>query len=176
MNNYFSRLLKTFDYHSHLSFFQSLVPSHKYNLTIVPAAISVLYAPIDKIFGLDAIAFLGLLVVLFTELVSGLIASRIRKEQFSSMKLSRFAFKVAVYLVLIFVPHSFAVSFKNHNDDVPAWIFDWLRIFLITQIVYENIVSILENLAVITGNDKTAWINKIQSFLANAINLIGTKQ
>jgi hypothetical protein len=170
MRNFSLRLLKGFDYHSALDFGQSLLPSHKYSLSIIFMVMSSIIVPIDKWFGLDFTAFVALMVVFTTELISGIIASRIRKEQFSSMKLSRFSFKVAIYLVLIFVPYAFKNSFKAHDQSVPTWVFDWMHIFLLTHIVIENLVSILENLAVITGSDKTAWINKIQDVLANAFS------
>lgn len=120
------------------------------------------WVDVDKIFGLDNAGFIALLVVFVTELITGISAAVIRKESISSIKLSRFGLKVACYLVLIGVSYSLAQSFAGHNKAVASWVFDWLNVFLVVQIVLENIVSILENLAVISGKDKTAWINKIQ--------------
>jgi len=120
------------------------------------------WVDVDKLFGLDNAGFIALLVVFVTELVTGISASVIRKEKISSIKLSRFGLKVACYLVLIFVSYTMSVSFDAHHKAVGAWVFDWLNVFLIIQISLENIISILENLAVISGKDKTAWINKIQ--------------
>ena len=124
-------------------------------------AISSLWVAIDKGFGLDDTAFIALLVVFVAELVSGITASRVRKETFSSLKLSRFSVKVACYLVLIGVSYSMNISFKHHGDFLASVIFDWMHIFLVVQIVFENMISILENVAVIGGKDKSAWIEKI---------------
>jgi len=158
---YSTRLLKTFDWHSTEDFLLSLVPSYKYNINASLMIISSLWVAIDKGFGLDDTAFIALLVVFVTELISGITASRIRKEQFSSLKLSRFTLKVACYLVLIFVTYAFSVSFENHKDFCASVLFDWMHIFLVVQIVFENIISILENVSVISGKDKTAIIGKI---------------
>lgn len=176
MKNYFLKLLATFDYSDAMEFFQSLAPSFKYKLTTATLFLSVtfpglkFFPAIDRLFGLDGLAFGALLIVFITELISGIGAAHIKGEQLSSMKLSRFSFKVFYYLVLIFVPYVMGVSFKNHHSDIAAVIFDWLHTFLVVQIVLENIISILENIAVITGKDKTAWINKIQDFVTSFFN------
>lgn len=132
--------------------------------------ISVCFPFIDRVFGLDAYAFALLIIVFFAELSSGLIAAHIRKEAISSMKLSRFSFKVFYYLVLIALPYVFATSFRAHDKTAAAVIFDWLHLFLVAQIVLENIISVLENLAVISGKDKTHWISKIQEKLNNLLS------
>lgn len=123
--------------------------------------ISSLWVVIDKGFGLDDTGFIALLVAFMTELVSGIMAAMISKEKFSSMKLSRFILKVTCYMALIFITYSMCQDFTHHHNDVAAWVFDWMHIFLIVQIVFENIISILENIAVISGKDKTHWIQKL---------------
>ncbi|WP_410221933.1 phage holin family protein [Pedobacter sp.] len=163
MKTFFERLLQTFDYESAGQFLSSLAPSSKYKLTIASTAISLFFPFIDRVFGLDVYAFGGLVLVFIAELTSGLIAANIRKETFSSMKLSRFTFKVAYYLILIAVPYVMSVSFRDHGRTAAATVFDWLHLFLLAQIILENIVSILENVAVISGKDKTHWIAKIQT-------------
>lgn len=132
--------------------------------------VSVLFPFIDRVFGLDAYAFFFLLIVFISELTSGIIAASIKKEQFSSMKLSRFSFKVFYYLVLIALPYVMSISMKAHDKSTAAVMFDWLHLFLLAQIVLENIVSILENLAVISGKDKTHWITKIQEKIISLIS------
>jgi len=173
-------MFATFDYHSYTSFFESCVPSLKYAITkpllylslSYPALVAVinwLFPAIDATFGMDGGAFIALIIAFIAELISGIIASHIRGEQFSSLKLSRFTFKVFYYLVIIFVPYRFMVSFKAHDSWLMAVFFDWLHVFLIAQIVLENLVSILENMSVIYGNDKTTWINSIKNKLKNFI-------
>ncbi|QNK63953.1 phage holin family protein [Pedobacter sp. PAMC26386] len=167
---FLNKMLATFDYHSWFELGQSLVPTTKYRLTIASAVISVSFPFIDRVFGLDAYAFAVLILVFMAELTSGLVAAHIRKEAISSMKLSRFSFKVFYYLVLIALPYVMSQSFKAHDRTAAATMFDWLHLFLLSQIVLENVVSILENLAVISGKDKTHWITKIQDKLNNLIS------
>lgn len=160
--NHLIRLLKTWDFHDFTAFGLSLMPSHRYGASSVLMFFAFTWVSIDKIFGLDAAAFVALGFVFLVELMSGVVAAHVRGETISSVKLSRFTLKVACYLVLIAVTYLMAISFGNHKKIAAAWAFDWLHVFLVVQIVLENIVSILENLAVINGKDKSAWINKIQ--------------
>ncbi len=162
-------MLASFDYHSFSELGLSLMPSAKYRITIISMATSVLFPAIDRVFGLDAYAFFFLLLAFVSELTSGLIAAHYRNEAISSMKLSRFSFKVFYYLVLIALPYVFSVSFQAHGKTAAAVIFDWIHLFLLAVIIQENIVSILENLAVISGKDKTHWIKKIQEKLATLL-------
>jgi hypothetical protein len=175
--NWVLQMLATFDYHSVSSLFESIAPSFRYSITkplliasaTYPSLASVLvsYFPaVDAVLGISGGAFIAMMAAFFVELLSGLVASHTRKEQFSSLKLSRFTLKVCIYLVIIAVPYHWAQSFKAHDRDFMAGAFSWLQSFLIAQIAFENIVSILENLAVVSGDDKTAWINKIKDKLA----------
>ncbi|MDM8176849.1 phage holin family protein [Olivibacter sp. 47] len=168
--NWFERLLKTYGYESLAHVGESLAPSLKYaGFTTGSTMLSAFAVSVDRIFGLDAYAFFAFLIVLLTELISGITASRIRKEELSSMKFSRFLFKVFYYLVLIAVPYLFSASFKFHSKDMAAIVFDWMHVFLVIQIVLENMISILENMAVISGKPKTHIINKLTEKIENLI-------
>lgn len=171
MKTFFEKLLKGFDYDRFSEFFLSVAPTGKYQLTTYSFMISATGAGINRVFGLDGYAFSALLLVFVVELASGLTAAKIKKEALSSMKLSRFSFKVACYLVLICVPYLMAVSFTERDKTLPAVIFDWLHVFLVVQIVMENMISILENIAVITGKDKTHLISKIQAKISQLLSL-----
>ncbi|WP_437918438.1 phage holin family protein [Sphingobacterium sp. LRF_L2] len=168
MKSWFEKLLVTYGYDTLSDFGQSLAPALKYTgVTAMTTIMSAMAVSINRIFGLDSYAFLALLFTLAIELFSGLTASRIRREQLSSMKLSRFGFKVCCYLVLIAVPYLFATSFEFHKKTLAAAVFDWMHVFLVIQIVLENLVSILENMAVISGKPKTHIINKLTSKIEN---------
>lgn len=168
--NFIIRMLASYNYSSIAELGQSIAPSSKYNLTIGSLALSVMFPAIDRIFGLDTIAFTALLMVMVTELASGIYASKIRGEAFQSFKLSRFSFKCCIYLVLLFVPYSFSISFKDQGNSLGATVFDWMHLFLLIQIVQENIVSILENLATISGKDKTHWITLIKEKIKSLVS------
>jgi hypothetical protein len=158
-------VLKGYDYHSFSDFATSLAPSYKYNLMALSIGLSAIASGIQYVFGLNWQAFTAFLVVMVWELLSGIKASRIKGEKFSSMRLSRFGFKTAQYLILVAVPYLLSESFRVQGKTIAAEVLDWLYLFLVVQIVFENVISILENQAVITGKDKTHWISKIQDKL-----------
>ena len=158
---YFEKILKTFAYNGWADLASSLAPSIKYeHITAMGITLSSVIVVVQVMFGLDALAFLALLVIMVAELSSGIIASKIRKEKFSSMKLSRFTFKVAYYLI----------GFRATDQELAYSVFHWMHLFLTIQIVLENIVSVLENLSVISGKEKTHWIRKIQDKIQNLLN------
>ena len=161
MKNIINKLLAGFEY-TEGEFVYSLIPTLKYNLILVMLSISFTLSWVDKIFGLDALAVFALLLVMFIELLSGTYASKIKKEAFSSRRLGRFTFKAACYMVLIAIPYLFYGSYTAHGNTLAAGFFEWLHVFLVVQIVIENIISILENIAVIQGKPKTHWIDKIR--------------
>jgi phage-related holin len=163
MRNYFEKLLLSYDYASAKAFFMSLAPSFKYEMLPVASMVfSAVSVVADKIFGLDVFAFGAFFFLMVFELLSGIWAANVKQEPLSSMKLSRFTFKVAIYLVIIAVPYNFAQSFKAKDYTLATTIFDWMYVFLVIQIVQEHLVSILENVAVISGRPKTHWISKLQ--------------
>lgn len=159
----FVKLLNTFEYENGLGLVCSMFPSIKYNLTAVVLLFSSFSVMTYKIFGLDVLATVAFVMVMFFEVVSGLIASKVAKIDTSSMKLSRFSLKMACYLVMLFVSNAFAESFQGKGSNVGYWFFDWLHLFLAIHIATENIISIGENLGVINGKGKTYWIAKIQN-------------
>jgi hypothetical protein len=174
------KMLATFNYHSLAGLFESVAPSFRYNITkpilmlsiTLPSLSSILSAffpAIEATLGISGASFIAMIIAFVVELISGLFAANIRKEQFSSLKLSRFSLKVCIYLVIIAVPYHWGQSFAARDKVFMAGVFDWLQSFLIAQIAFENIVSILENLSVINGNDKTAWINKLKEKLSSIV-------
>lgn len=157
-----NELLKGFEWEDTFDFSLSLWPSLKYDVILMSISVSALVTHVDRLFGLDVFSLVALFAVMLVELASGTYASKITKTPFSSRKLSRFTLKMACYLVLIAVPYLFHLSFLSHHKSAAASLFDWMHTFLVTQIVIENIISILENLALIQGKSKNYWINKIK--------------
>lgn len=155
-------ILQSFGYNSFGELGLSLAPSFKYHITLCVAIVSGLSSAISLLFGLDALAFLALLIAFLFELVSGLKAASVRGEEFQSSKMSRFSFKVFYYLIIICLSWVMTMSFEYRGRDIASMFFSWLHIFLIVQIVLENIVSISENISVISGKPKSHWITSIQ--------------
>ncbi len=168
---FLTKLLMSFEYKSILEFSQSLVPSTRYQLSTAGMFCSALLVPVDKVikvmFGIDELGFAAITLAFLLEVGTGLAASIIKKkEDPTSVKFSRFSLKAACYLILIAIPYMLGQSLLQANRGVIANIggtaLDWMSIFLILWITQENIISVLENLSVISGKDKTAWITVIK--------------
>jgi len=169
MKKIITNILDGFEYLSITEFAHSLVPTVKYNLMAMVLILSAGLGWVDKIFGLSALAVGALVLVMFAELGSGIYASHVKKEEFSSKRLSRFGVKIACYLILISVPYILYDSAHAHGNTVAAYLFEWMHTFLMIQVVAENIISILENVAVIQGKDKNFWIEKIKSKITGTL-------
>jgi phage-related holin len=161
--NFLLRMIKTFGWESLAECFASLSPSVKYagisGFTITLSGVSSM---ILRIFGIDSLAFAALFLVFAFELITGIVRAYRVKEKFSSMKLSRFTFKISNYLLIMAIAYLMQVSFTSQSNDLAAGIFQWMHVFFVVQIVLENVVSISENLAMITGKPKAHWITKLQ--------------
>ena len=171
MKLFIEKLLKGFQYDNILEFGQSLLPSSKYQITIPTFFLSMTFGGIEQaieiLYGLDGLGFGALTAVFFLELFSGIAASLMKKEPITSERFSRFTLKTACYLILIAIPYVLGQNFTKVHKNTPAWIFDTLNVVLLLHIVQENIVSILENLAVISGKEKTSWITAITGIFKN---------
>lgn len=161
---HFEKILRSFEFDGWSGLISSLMPSVKYNsittLTLMSSSVAVV---VNLLFGLEHFAFIALLISMVAELTSGVIASYYRKDKFDSTKFSRFLFKAVYYLILIYITNNMAQGFKMQGYDSAFTAFHWIHLFITIQIVAENLVSIIENVSVISGNDKTHWIVKIQS-------------
>ncbi len=161
------KLLKTFEFEGWSELVSSLFPSVKYSLTMATISFSAFSVATYKIIGLDILATIAFVLIMACEVFTGFWASKKLKVNTSSLKMSRFSLKMACYLVVLFVSNSFAESFKAKDSNVGYWFFDWLHVYLAIHIATENIISIIENWAIIEGKEKTYWIVKIQDKLNN---------
>lgn len=155
-------LLRSYEYHSLGELAASLFPSLRYKLTILCVSVNAAASVIELLTGMTWLAVAFFLLLMITELVSGIVASQIRKEALSSARMSRFSLKVACYVIVIVGTHVLASSYEQHDKELASTLFDWLHIFILSHITMENIISILENVAVIDGKEKTHWITKIR--------------
>jgi len=162
MKNFFLKILQGYEFNSTVEWLLSLFPSFKYNFTLQVASVSLISSGIQAYFGLDGMALIGLILTMLVELVSGITASTLRKEAFSSSKFSRFLFKVFYYMVLIAAPFLIGSYYRSIGKFKTASIYDWLNTLIIMVIVFEHFISILENISVIEGKDKTHFIQKLK--------------
>ena len=157
------RIIQGFGWEGWSDFLSSLNPSLKYSgMSMLTVLVGSLSSYVLRVFGLDAFAFICLLLVFGLELFSGLWAAIKQKETIQSYKLSRFLFKVTYYVALIAITQLMYHNYSHTGPAVAASVFHYMHVFVVIHIVLENIVSISENLAVINGKEKSHWIKALQ--------------
>lgn len=157
------RFLCTYGWNSNKEFLLSLFPSAKYNAMGGSVGFAAVSAFFVQYLGISPALIPCLVIILATELWTGIRASRKRKESFESNKFSRFVLKLCVWMVLFYTAHSFMNEYRGQETFVQILAFTFfevLKVFLMSLFVVENVTSILENLAVLDGKPKDAYVEK----------------
>jgi phage-related holin len=156
------RIIETYGYESWARLGESLAPTFKYQITLCSVMFSALGTLVGQLFGLNWLAFVVLLLVFVLELATGLARAAYKGEDFQSAKLSRFLFKISYYLLIISISFLMSVSFRALGKNTAGEVFDWMHVFFTIQIVVENVVSIAENIAVVSGKEPSHWVRALQ--------------
>lgn len=147
---------------------ESLAPSLKYpGLTLVTLIASNFSVPLIKIFGLNEWAFAAVCITFGLELLTGRWAARARGESMQSSKAIRFSFKLFFYLSIIFLTYQLSQNYTELDNGVGKVIFEYAHLFCVIEIVYENWISIRENIGDIS--EKSDWIVKLRDKLRDKL-------
>lgn len=161
ISKFFNHLVNNFGFSCTGDFSNSIIHSNLLTITIPFAGLSAL---IETSFGLRNLTILAFVVLVTLELLSGLLASKIRGEKIVSHKFSRFGFKVFVWMVLLYVVNTMKIEYSEQGGSfstLASGFFTWLHGTLFIYIVIEYLISVLENLGVITGKSNDTLIMKI---------------
>lgn len=165
----FYKILASFEYDSLEHLGQSLTPSIKYSLTYFTASLACMGAGIKQLLGIGDAAFVALCVIMLAELISGLVASRIRGEKLSSIRWSRFGLKLGLWFIVLYVAHKIGMDFRERGSETVAVLVDWTHTALILNIFFEYLLSVLENISVISGKSNDCLIEKIRERIQNLL-------
>lgn len=173
-----TRFLQSYGYESSKEFGLSILPSFKYGLHNATVMVSALMALITEFMGVGPTLALAMLVAVVTEMWTGIKASRISGKHFESFRFSRCIIKLCIWLSIIFIVHSFYKDL-SHSEDilgvVASVFFSVVKLFIMMWFVFEHVISILENLAVIDGKPKEALVIKLENCWDDFTNLIKRK-
>ena len=154
MKNFFNYIVTNFGFSNCSDFYGSILHP---NFMLITLPITGLSAALEKYFGLEHLTIISFTLLIFLELITGLISSKVRNVKIESKKFGRFGLKVLVWLSLIFITNSLKLEYEQYKDTagvIANTMFTWLHTFLFIYINMEYLISILENLGVITGNKK----------------------
>lgn len=170
---FFSYLVSNFGFEDVSDFNSSLLHTKMMMLTIPLAGLS---AFVEHYFGLQSLTIIAFIVLITLELLTGLTAAKISGKIIESKKFSRFGLKIFVWLSLLFIINSLKLEYSGHEDSLgslASGLFTWLHGTLFIYINIEYVISILENLGVISGKHKSVdnivniIKNKFKGFLGN---------
>lgn len=154
MKNFLNYIVTNFGFSNCSDFYGSFIHSNFMSITLPLSGISAI---LEKFFGLEHLTILSFSLLIFLELVTGLMSSKVRGIKIESRKFSRFGLKVLVWMSLIFITNSLRMEYKFATDAagmIANTIFTWLHTFLFIYINMEYLISVLENIGIITGNKK----------------------
>ena len=141
-------ILQGFGFKNTQDFLQSTF-GHLNSLSIIKMDIilSFLFATVHFLFGFNHLFLTAVVVLLVFEWITGVQASRKRGEKHESRKFGRMLLKIAIYLVIIYILHTLSA-----NADFPSVAgfefdpFHWLYWIVLIGIIWQLVVSLLENL------------------------------
>lgn len=117
---------------------------------------------IEKILGLDPIAYLLFVILVIVEFVSGIRAAIKEKQKIESRKFGRMILKILVYTLLIALVNGFKVRLEVpliFGEEIN--IYSWVYYAVVNMILIQLLISVLENL----GRLGFAETNKVTQFL-----------
>lgn len=148
MKKLLNDIVDMFGFDSFNDFANSMIHIDLLKITIPFGGMIALFSNIT---GFEEMTTTAFLVMVVFELVSGFLASKVEGKEIQSRKLSRFGFKLLTWLVLIFIVNAFAKQYQDQG--ILGWLIEMLKDTVVGYILFEYVLSIIENLERITGKE-----------------------
>ena len=117
------------------------------NFIAVDVVVSAFIGLVHFLFGFNHLFLAAYVVLILFEWLTGVQASFKRGERHESRKIGRMLLKILTYLVLIYVLHTFEANIKFPAiGDFEFDPFQWLYWVVVLAIIWQLVVSLLENL------------------------------
>lgn len=162
IKNFFNYVVTNFGFEDLSDFSSSLLHSKLMLFTLPLAGLSSI---IENYFGLQSLTIFAFVLLVTLELITGLTATKISKIKIESKKFGRFGLKVLVWLSLMFIINSFKLEFLGHEDSlgtIAYSLLNWLHSTLFIYVCLEYLISVLENMAVISGKKNSYFVGLIK--------------
>jgi hypothetical protein len=167
MKSFLNYLTQTFGFSDFADFSQSFI-HFKFLLLTMPSAL-IIGGFFERMLGITQAMIISFIVLAILEIVTGLSAARAKGIKWESKKFSRFGLKIFVWLCLMFVANSFAVGYAGTVgvlNYLAGNMFAYLHAVLVTYVCFEYLISVIENLSVLTGQSN----NKLIGFFKRKFN------
>lgn len=164
--NTIRRFLSTYGWVSNKEFMLSLFPSAKYGFIGGSISFSAVYAMFIHFLGISPALIPAIVIIVVTEIWTGIRASAKQGKCFESFKFSRCVIKLSIWFVLFTSVQSFRNEFELGEtvaENLGFLFFDVLKLLFMVLFVIENATSIMENEAVLDGKDKSTYIEYVKT-------------
>ena len=168
---YIDNFVYQFGFFDSIDFYDSMYHSNLLFLTIPVAAFSSFFT---HAFGLTFFTSLMFVLLLVLELLSGLMATKIKGNAIASRKLSRFGLKIVVWFgVFAFVN---ALMLQYYNVNVVMYnLYYWVHNLILSYVSFEYLISVLENVAVISGKSNNKLIKALSTKFESVLGISDTE-
>lgn len=171
IKNFINYVVINFGYHGVEDFYSSTI---HHNLTILTIPIALCAAVVEHLTGLHYLTLVSFGVLILMEFITGISASKIKNIPIESKRFSRFGLKLLVWVSLIFIINTIKEEYHGKTDitGLMAYaLFSWLHGALYVYVNLEYLISVLENLEVISGSDSaTSKLTLIKKKLSTFID------
>ncbi len=143
-------ILQGFGFKNWLDFKISTFGYIALNTTKTASVLAAITTFIEEAFGFNHKFLISYVVLIICEWITGVAASYKKGEKHESRKLGRMLLKVMVYSLLIYIPNTFQKESQfpeiaGYEIDPFIWLY-WIVLFVI---IWQLLVSLLENLDVL---------------------------
>jgi len=158
MKNLLNHVTNHFGFEDYTDFSNSLI---HYNLLRITIPLGLCTGLVEHFLGIYPTTLISFGSLIVLELLTGLMASRTRGQKIQSKKFSRFGLKFGVWVTVFFIVHSLKMQYVGVSDFV-AGFYGWIHTFILGYVNMEYLISVLENISVITGKNNSTLVNGIK--------------
>lgn len=173
-----AKYLQSYGYGSVKELLYSLSPSLKYNRGAESLGVSTVVAIFADFLGITPALVVAMFVAVVVETITGTRASLKEGKDFESWRFSRCVLKVAIWVALFYMFHAFKQDASMHEGVVWSLAVTVYTVMQVTTMIYFNIeyaTSIAENLAILDGKAKDAYVKGLKDMFVNILKSLNKK-
>ena len=162
LSEYFTFVFEGVGFQSPMEFFESLGRFSAWKPMLMTSTLFASFSVLlERSLGLKPLVYISFLVLIALEVWSGIRASQKKGQKIQSRKLGRMLIKMSIYTIIIGVLHQFSVGIAVPSVlGLEINIYVWIYYVVINWIIFQFLLSVLENLAEI-GWTETNGLLKI---------------
>lgn len=159
MRKNFNLFVSHFGFDGSQDFVNSLIHTKLTWISIPLTGVGII---LEKYLGLQTLTLLAFGTLIVLELFTGILSARIQGRKIQSKKFSRFGLKMSVWIILFFILNSMRLQYEAKGG-ITYEFYDWMHTFLLGFVNTEYLLSVLENIGIISGKSNNNLISAIRN-------------